>query len=129
MVDLGRLEVGRDEDVGRQTERGRRGGRGSREVPVDAHASASTPKSTACADATATARSLKLQRRVSGVVLDPQPVQAEDRRKAFGGEEWRRTHRQPAGRWRFDGEQLGVPPDPGRAGGDRLAGQGHAADP
>ena len=122
VVDLGRLEVGRDEDVGRQPDggRGRRGragevagrragerldaefdgpGGGDRDRPV-----------------------LERQRRVAGVVLDQQAIQPERRRQPVGRQQRRGADRQAARRRRVDGQQLEVAPDPGRASRDRLRG-------
>ncbi len=116
VVDLGRLEVGRDEDVGRQADRGRGGGgragqvagrgagerldaeldgpgRGDRDRPV-----------------------LEAERRVAGVVLEPQPVDARGsgarRSAASSGVE-------PTGSDRAGGASTGssssVAPDAGRS--------------
>ena len=63
---------------------------------------------------------LEAQRRVARVVLDPQPVEAEDGCEPVGGDERRRADRQPAIGRGVDGKKLEIPPDPGGSCRDRL---------
>jgi hypothetical protein len=123
VVHLGRLEVGRDEDVGGEAQRGgccrgRPGevaGRRARErldAELDGARRGDRDRPV-----------LEAQRRVPRVVLDPEAIETEARCEAVRRDEWRRAHRQAAGRWAVDGQQLGVAPDAGRAGGNRRAGQ------
>ena len=123
MVDLGRLEVGRDEDVGRQADR--RGSRRRRAGEVAGR----------CAGQRLDAELerpggrdrdgavLERQRRVARVVLDPQLLETERRGEALGRQQGRGPDGQTARRRRIDREELGVAPDAGRACRDGLAGQ------
>ena len=126
MVDLGRLEVGRDEDVGRQPDRG--GGRRGRSGQVAGRGAGEglDPEVDGPRGGHRNGPILERQRRIAGVVLDEQAVQPERRRKPVGCQQRRRADGQPAGRWRIDGQQLEVAPDPGRTRRDRRTGEGRA---
>ncbi len=128
MLDLGGLEVGRDEDVRRQPHgRGGSGGR-TRQVAGRGTGQRLDAEVEGSRGGDRDGAVLEAQRRVAGVVLDPQPVDAQHGREPVGGEERRGPHRQRPRRRRLDGEQLQVAPDARRASGDRLAGQGGAGD-
>ena len=88
-------------------------------LPVEAQASAGTPKATACGGGDRDRAILERQGGVAGVVLDPQPVDAEDGRQAIRIDQRRRADGQRPRRRRVDGQQLDVPPDTGRAALDR----------
>ena len=94
MVHLGRFEVGRDEDVGRQSERGRRGSRCSGEVPGRRAGQRFHPELHRPSRRHRDRPILEAERRVAGVVLDPQPVEAEGRRQPIGRQERCRPDRQ-----------------------------------
>ena len=96
MVNLGRLEVGGDEDIGGQTQRGGGRGRGTGEVAgrgaregfhAELHGSGGRDRDGAV---------LEAEGRVPGVVLDPEPIHAQRRRQPVGSEERRGADRKPA---------------------------------
>ncbi len=123
MVDLGRLEVGRDEDVGRQPDRGRGGGRRAGEVAGRGAGERRDAELDGAGRGDRDGPVLEAQRRIARVVLEPEPVDAEDRGQPVRVEQRRGADRQRPRRRRVDGEQLQVAPDARRAPRDRLARQ------
>ena len=127
--DLGGLEVGGDEDAGLEAEA--RGLRGDGVGEIAGGGAADGRRSrTACAlaSATETTRSLKLSvGKADGVVLDVEIGGADALAEILGADERREAYGKVGLEALGDGQQRGVAPDVGRAGGDGLAGE-DAAD-
>src|SRR5439155_10163888 len=131
VFDLGRLEIGRDEDEGAQPggSRGRGGGpsqvagRGAGErVEAELDSTGRGDRDDAV---------LEAERRVAGVVLEVERragAQAQLSGEALSSDERGRPDGEAALRSAFDGEQLQVAPDSRRPPCDRIAGEGGASD-
>ena len=115
VVDLGRLEVGRDEHVGREAGRGGRRGRGTSEVAGRGAGERRDAELDGARGRDGDGPVLEAQRGVARVVLDPEPLETEGRRQPIGGDKRGGADRQRTGGDGIDREELDVPPDPGRA--------------
>ena len=124
MIHLGGLQVGGDEDVCRQAEGRRRRGRGTCKVAGRGASQRLNPKIDGSGGRDGDRPVLEAQRRIARVVLDPEPVEPKRGRQTIRREQRRRADRQSAGRRRIDREQLGIPPDTGAPGRNRLSVQG-----
>jgi hypothetical protein len=123
MVDLGWLEVGRDEDEGRQADGGRGGGRRPGEVPGRGAGKGRNAEFDGAGSRDRDSSILEAQGGIARVVLEPESIDAQDGCQAIRGEQRRRTDRERPRRRRVDGEQLQVAPDPRCSPRHRLVGQ------
>ena len=128
MLDLGRLEVGRHEDVGRQPGDGRGGCRCSGEIAGRRAGEDLQPEVDGFGHGHRHGAILEGQRWVAAVVLDQQPLDPDRLPESGRRDEGARADRERPGRLGLDREQLQVPPDAGRAGFDRRPDQATTYD-
>ena len=120
--DLALLEVVRDEDDRLHPGAGAVRGDGVREVAGAGAGDAGVAELARLRDRDGDDAVLERPRRVDGVVLDPEPLEAERRRQVVGAQQRREARPEVHAVLRLGRQQVGVAPQRGRPGGDGLAG-------
>ena len=122
VLDLGRLEVGGNEHVGRDADRGSSGGRRAREVSGARAAERLEAEGAEPGRGDRDRPILERQRRVAGVVLDQQPFDADRRTEPVRAHQGRAADLEPALGWGVDRKELEVAPDARSPARDRVGG-------